>query len=73
MNKLDMITALYCRLPQEDALGGDSNCNFYAKDTSKKIRVVLKSKGMSGEHLGQPLYEYMKNPDDKKLCYTDFR
>ncbi len=33
MNKLDTITALYCRLSQEDALDGDSNSiiNFCVK------------------------------------------
>ncbi len=45
--------------------------DFYAKDTSKKIRVVFKSKGMSGEHLGQPIFGYMKNPDNKKEWIID--
>lgn len=40
--------------------------DFYAKDTRKKIRAVFKSKGMSGEHLGEPPYGYMKNPENKK-------
>lgn len=45
--------------------------DFYAKDTSKKIRAVFKSKGMSGEHLGQPIFGYMKNPDNKKQWVID--
>ena len=45
--------------------------DFYAKDTSKKIRAVFKSKGMSGEHLGQPIFGYMKNPDNKKQWIID--
>ena len=38
--------------------------DFYAKDTSKKIRAVFKSKGMPGD-LGEPPYGYMKNPENK--------
>ena len=45
--------------------------DFYAKDSSKKIRAVFKSKGMSGEHLGQPIFGYMKNPDNKKQWIID--
>ncbi len=45
--------------------------DFYAKDTSKKIRAVFKSKGMSGEHLGQPIFGYMKNPANKKQWIID--
>lgn len=40
---------------------------WYAKDTSKKIRAVKRSKGMAGEHIGShPPYGYMKNPENKK-------
>lgn len=45
--------------------------DFYAKDTSKKIRAVFKSKGMAGEHLGEPPYGYMKNPENKKQWIID--
>lgn len=45
--------------------------DFYAKDTSKKICAVFKSKGMSGEHLGEPPYGYMKNPENKKQWIID--
>lgn len=62
-----------------DSFKGDNNFtpfrnlfnDFYAKDTSKKIRAVFKSKGMSGEHLGQPIFGYMKNPDNKKQWIID--
>lgn len=40
---------------------------WYAKDTSKKIRTVKKAKGMSGEHIGSHApYGYRKNPDNLK-------
>ena len=39
---------------------------WYAKDTSKKIRAVMKSKGESGEYLcTNPPYGYLKDPDNK--------
>lgn len=38
--------------------------DFYAKDTSKKIRAVFKAKGMSGKHLGNPPYGYKNDPDN---------
>lgn len=45
---------------------------WYAKDTSKKIRAVMKSKGEAGEHLcTNPPYGYMKDPDNKKLWIVD--
>lgn len=43
-----------------------------AKDTSKKIRAVKRSKGMAGEHIGShPSYGYMKNPENKKEWIID--
>ena len=40
---------------------------WYAKDTSKKIRAVMKVKGNAGEHLtSNPPYGYMKSLDDPK-------
>lgn len=40
---------------------------FYVKDTSKKIRAVMKNKGESGEYLSaNPPYGYRKDPDDPK-------
>lgn len=39
---------------------------FYAKDTSKKIRAVFKAKGNAGKPLStNPPYGYLKDPDDK--------
>lgn len=45
---------------------------WYAKDTSKKIRAVMKSRALAGEHLsGYPPFGYMKDPDDKKRWIID--
>ena len=45
---------------------------WYAKDTSKKIRAVMKSKGEAGEHLcTNPPYGYMKDPENKKRWIID--
>ena len=39
---------------------------FYAKDTSRKIRAVFKAKGNSGKPLTTiPPYGYLKDPEDK--------
>ena len=39
---------------------------WYAKDTSKKIKAVFKAKGMSGKPLcTRPPYGYVKDPADK--------
>ena len=35
--------------------------DFYAKDTSKKVRAVLKARGMSGKHMGRPPYGYKED------------
>ena len=46
--------------------------DFYARDTSKKIRAVMRAKGNSGEHLcTNPPYGYMKDPADKKKWIVD--
>lgn len=46
--------------------------DFYARDTSKKIRAVMRAKGNAGEHLcTNPPYGYMKAPDDKKKWIVD--
>lgn len=46
--------------------------DFYARDTSKKIRAVMWSKGNAGEHLcTNPPYGYRKDPDDKKKWIVD--
>ena len=45
---------------------------WYAKDTSKKIRAVMKAKGESGKHLTtRPPFGYMKSPDDKTKWIVD--
>ena len=45
---------------------------WYAKDTSKKIRAVKKTKGMAGEHIGSHApYGYRKNPDNLKEWLVD--
>lgn len=45
---------------------------WYAKDTSKKIRAVFKSKGESGKPLcTNPPYGYVKDPEDKMKWIVD--
>lgn len=45
---------------------------WYARDTSKKIRAVKKAKGLAGEHMSciAP-YGYRKNPDNPKEWLID--
>ena len=46
--------------------------DFYARDTSKKIRAVMRSKGNAGEHLcTNPPYGYRKDSADKKKWVVD--
>ena len=45
--------------------------DFYAKDTSKKVRAVMKLKGTSGKHLGKPPYGYRADPQDKNHWIPD--
>ena len=46
--------------------------DFYARNTSKKIRAVTRAKGNAGEHLcTNPPYGYMKDPTDKKKWVVD--
>lgn len=45
---------------------------WYAKDTSKKIRAVFKAKGQSGKTLcTNPPYGYVKDPEDKSRWIID--
>ena len=37
--------------------------DFYAKDTSKKVRAIFRAKAARGEHLGGPPYGYMNDPE----------
>ena len=39
--------------------------DFYAKDTSKKVRAVMKAKGLRGEHLNRPPYGYLDDPEQR--------
>ena len=46
--------------------------DYYAKDTSKKIRAVVKMRGEAGEHLASnPPYGYIKDPENKKRWIAD--
>lgn len=46
--------------------------NFYARDTSKKIRAIVRAKGNAGEYLcSNPPYGYVKDPTDKKKWIVD--
>ena len=45
---------------------------WYAKDTSKKIRSTFKAKGEAGKHVASsPPYGYIKDPDDKNHWIVD--
>jgi DNA invertase Pin-like site-specific DNA recombinase/membrane-bound lytic murein transglycosylase len=45
---------------------------WYARDTSRKIKVVLHSKGKSGKHMtNTAIYGYRKHPDDKNQWIID--
>ena len=46
--------------------------DFYARDTSKKIRAVQRAKGERGERVGGHIpYGYMKDPNDSKKIIPD--
>ena len=45
--------------------------DFYAKDTSKKVRAIKWAQGMSGEHLAKPPYGYKVDPNDRKKWIVD--
>ena len=45
---------------------------WYAKDTSKKVKAVLRAKGMSGKHVSPvPPYGYKKDERDKTKWVID--
>ena len=44
---------------------------YYAKDISKKRRIVNKMKGNAGIPLSPPPYGYIKNPDDPRFWVID--
>ncbi|MGN0575798.1 MAG: recombinase family protein [Ruminococcus sp.] len=45
--------------------------DWYARDTSKKIRAVFKAKGQSGKPLSLPIYGYKKSETDKNMWFID--
>lgn len=45
--------------------------DWYARDTSKKIKAVFKAKGLSGKHLSNPIYGYKRSETDKNLWVID--
>jgi DNA invertase Pin-like site-specific DNA recombinase len=45
--------------------------DWYARDTSKKIRSVFKAKGQSGKPLSVPIYGYKKSEADKNMWLVD--
>ena len=46
--------------------------DMFSKDTSKKIRSILKSKKEQGKFIGsEPSYGYMRNPEDKGKLITN--
>ena len=44
---------------------------YYARDISKKRRIVNKMKGNSGVPLSPPPYGYIKNPEDPRFWVID--
>jgi DNA invertase Pin-like site-specific DNA recombinase len=45
---------------------------YYARDTSRKIKSVLKNKGCDGKPMGSvPLYGFQKDPNDKNARLVD--
>jgi DNA invertase Pin-like site-specific DNA recombinase len=45
---------------------------WYARDTSRKVKTVLHAKGRSGKHMtNAAVYGYRKSPDDKNLWLVD--
>ena len=63
-----------------DSLNGDDDFlpfrnimnEWYAKDTSKKIRSTFKAKGNSGKHVASTTpYGYLKDPDNKEHWIVD--
>jgi DNA invertase Pin-like site-specific DNA recombinase len=63
----------------DTALGEDDFTPFreiisewYARDTSKKIKSVLHAKGNSGKHMtNSPIYGYRRSPEDKNIWVID--
>ena len=45
--------------------------DWFARDTSKKIRAIFKAKGQSGKPLSYPIYGYKPSETDKNLWVID--
>ena len=45
--------------------------DFYARDTSRKIRAILTAKANAGEHMGKQPYGYLRNKDNPKQWVVD--
>ncbi len=44
---------------------------WYPRDTSKKVRVSLHQRGVSGKHMNRPPYGYIRDPQDKEHWIID--
>lgn len=45
---------------------------WFARDTSKKVRAIKRAQGMAGKHTAvHPLYGYKKDPDDPEKWVID--
>lgn len=63
-----------------DSFGGDDDFTpfrnimneWYARDTSKKIKSTFQAKGQAGKHVASsPPYGYLKSPEDKNQWIVD--
>ena len=45
--------------------------DFYARDTSRKIRAILNAKANAGEHMGKQPYGYLRDKDNPKQWVVD--
>ena len=45
--------------------------DFYSRDTSKKIRAVVRAKSANGKHIGKAPYGYLADPNDKGKWIVD--
>ena len=45
--------------------------DFYARDTSRKIRAILNAKANAGKHMGKQPYGYLRDKDNPKQWVVD--
>ncbi len=45
--------------------------DWYARDTSRKVKAVIQAKGQAGKHLSYPPYGYRQSEDDKSKWVID--